>query len=187
MNKKPRIYGLLLLAITSYSVNAGDFKPFLGMELVSSQPNTPIDQRDALWNLGVDYKINSNLSGGLDVGLSEDGVEQISKSDVLLKSNLYAKYNWFSEARMSPFIVAGYTTARINENNCLNSPTANGDLSVSGDSCAAKHSNTFGTTYGVGLTIKENRKNGSAFMIKYLRTTGVTNLEMDTLGVSFSY
>ncbi len=186
MTQKLHVYGLLL-AVISCSVYAGDFKPFVGMELVSSRPDTPIDKRDALWNLGVDYKINSGLSGGLDIGLREDSIEKTSEDGVSLKTNLYAKYNWFAESLMSPFILAGYTTARINENNCAGSPTASVNLSLSGDACEARHSNTFGTTYGIGMTFKENRKNGSAFMIKYLRTTGVTDLEMDTLGVSFSY
>ncbi len=184
MIKKLRTYGLLLLTITSCSVYGGDFTPFMGMELVSPRPDTPTDQRDTLWNLGVDYKMNYGLSGGVDVGLREESAAEVTPGSVSLKTNLYAKYNWFGESPVSPFVMAGYTTARVNQKGCSHGAES---FSSSSDDCSGRYVNTFGTTYGVGMTFKENRRNGSAFMIKYLKTTGVADLEMDTLGVSFIY
>ena len=187
MTKKLRACGLLLPVIASGSVYGGDLKPFVGMELVSFRPDTPIDQRDAFWNLGVDYRMNSGLSGGVDIGLREQKIEDAGNSGVSLKTNLYAKYNWFAESLASPFVMAGYTTARFNGKSCMHSPTESESVPLSSDACEGRLSNTFGTTYGVGVTFRENRSNGSAFMVKYLRTTGVTDLEMNTLGVSFLY
>ena len=182
MTKKLRLYGLLLsvLACASASAYGGDFKPFVGMELVSSQPDTPIDQRDALLNLGIDYKIGLGLSGGLDVGLREDNAQEVINSAVSLKTNLYAKYNWFNESSLSPFIMAGYTTARLNQKSCThNNAQGNENFSLSNDDCGSGHLNTFGATYGL--------RNSSGIMIKYLKTTGMADIEMDTLGVSFIY
>ncbi len=188
MTKKLRLYGLLLsvLACASAGAYGGDFKPFVGMELVSSQPDTPIDQRDTLLNLGIDYKIGLGLSGGLDVGLREDNPQEVSNSAVSLKTNLYAKYNWFNESSLSPFIMAGYTTARLNQKSCTHN-NAQGNENFSFDDCGSGHLNTFGATYGLGMTFKGSRRNSSGIMIKYLKTTGMADIEMDTLGVSFIY
>lgn len=188
MIKKLRVYGLLLTAITCTTAQGSDFKPFVGMELVSSQPDTPIDQRDALLNLGIDYKIGLGLSGGVDVGLREDNAEGVSNSPVSLKTNLYAKYNWFNESSLSPFVMAGYTTARLNQKNCThNNTSGNQSFSLSGDDCGSGYSNTFGASYGIGMTFKGSHRNSSGIMIKYLKTTGMADIEMDTLGVSFIY
>lgn len=187
MTKKLGVYGLLLSAITCACAYGNDFQPFVGMELVSSQPDTPIDQRDALLNMGIDYKMGLGLSGGIDVGLREDNAEGVRNGAVSLKTNLYAKYNWFTESSVSPFIVAGYTTARLNQKSCAHSTSGNENFSLSDDDCGAGYLNAFGATYGIGMTFKGSRRTSSAIMIKYLKTTGMADLEVDTLGVSFIY
>ncbi len=187
MTKTLGIYGLLLSAITSAAAYGSDFKPFVGRELVSSQPNTPIDQRASLLNLGIDYKLGLGLSGGIDVGLLEDNAEAVRNGAVSLKTNLYAKYNWFTESSVSPFIMAGYTSARLNQKGCTRSASQNENFSLSDDDCGAGYLNAFGATYGIGMTFKGSRRTSSAVMIKYLKTTGMADLEVDTLGVSFIY
>lgn len=188
MTKKFRTYCLLLAAITCAHAHGSDFQPFVGMELISSQPDTPLDQRDTLLNIGIDYKMGLGLSGGVDVGLREDNAEGMSNSAVSLKTNLYAKYNWFAEAPMSPFVMAGYTTARLNQRNCIhNNASENENFPLASDGCGAGYLNAFGSTYGIGMIVKGSRRNSSAIMIKYLRTMGMADLEMNILGVSLIY
>lgn len=187
MTKKLRVYSVLLSAFACAGAHGGDFKPFVGMELVSSQPDTPINQRDTLLNIGIDYKMGLGLSGGVDVGLREDNAEGVSNSAVSFKTNLYAKYNWFAESLMSPFVIGGYTTARLNPKNCAHSAPENENFPLSGDSCGTGYLNTFGASYGIGMTFKGNHRNSSVIMIKYLKTMGMDDLQMDTLGVSLIY
>ena len=188
MTKKLRVYSVLLSSLVCASSHGGDFKPFAGVELVSSRPDTPVGQRDTLLNIGIDYKMGAGLSGGVDVGLREDNAVRVSNSAVSLKTNLYAKYNWFNESSLSPFVMAGYTTARLNQKSCArNSAAESENFSLSADNCGAGYSNAFGASYGIGLTFKGNRRNSSGIMIKYLKTTGMADIKMDTLGVSFTY
>ena len=127
------------------------------------------------------------LSGGVDVGLREDSTEWASNSAVSVKTNLYAKYNWLAESPLSPFIMAGYTAARFNQRNCAENALGSAGFSSLEGGCGSGHFNTFGTTYGIGLTLKGSRRNSSGIMVKYLKTTGMADLEMDTLGVSLTY
>jgi opacity protein-like surface antigen len=187
MNRKLGAGGLLLAVIACSNVYGGDFKPFVGMELVAAQPDTPIGQRDTLLNIGIDYKMGPGLSGGIDVGLREDNAQELNNSAVSLKTNLYAKYDLFTESWMSPFIMAGYTTARFDQKNCAHNVLEKGNVSLPAANCEAAHLNTFGSTYGIGMTFKGNRRNSSVVMLKYLKTTGMADFEMDSLGVSFIY